>query len=155
AMTDDYPALARFYDDEYRNAGVRLVSLLQPISGASAQGMAEIRVAETLEARERMARNLLRQSLTNLSVLAVSALLLAWLAINAALRPLQRLRDEVAGRRSDDLRPISTGGLQREVVPLVEAINHFTGRLKENFERQRDFIAEASHELRTPLAALK
>lgn len=155
AMTNDYPALARFYDDEYRNADVRLVSLLQPISGASARGMAEIRVAETLEARERMARNLLQQSLLNLSVLAASALLLAWLAITAALRPLQRLREEVAGRRSDDLRPISTGGLQREVVPLVEAINHFTGRLKENFERQRDFIAEASHELRTPLAALK
>jgi len=155
ALTDDYPALARFYNAEYRTTGVRLVSLLQPISGASNQGMAEIRVAETLEARERMARNLLRQSLINLSVLAASALLLAWLAVTAALRPLQRLRLEVAERRSDDLRPIQTEGLQREVRPLVDAINHFTGRLRENFERQRDFIAEASHELRTPLAALK
>ncbi|MEH6566605.1 MAG: sensor histidine kinase N-terminal domain-containing protein [Halopseudomonas sp.] len=155
ALTDDYPALARFYNAEYRNTGVRLVSLLQPISGASNQGMAEIRVAETLEARERIARNLLRQSLINLGVLAASALLLAWLAVTAALRPLQRLRLEVAERRSDDLRPIQTEGLQREVRPLVDAINHFTGRLRENFERQRDFIAEASHELRTPLAALK
>ncbi|GAA6132150.1 sensor histidine kinase [Halopseudomonas sabulinigri] len=155
ALTEDYPALARFYNAEYRNTGVRLVSLLQPISGASNQGMAEIRVAETLEARERMARNLLRQSLINLGVLAASALLLAWLAVTAALRPLQRLRLEVAERRSDDLRPIQTAGLQREVRPLVDAINHFTGRLRENFERQRDFIAEASHELRTPLAALK
>lgn len=155
AMTDDYPALARFYDADYRNTGVRVVSLLQPISGNSSRGMAEIRVAETLEARERMARNLLRQSLINLGVLAASALLMAWLAVTAALRPLQRLRSEVAERRSDDLRPIETEGLQREVGPLVESINHFTGRLRENFERQRDFIAEASHELRTPLAALK
>lgn len=154
-MTQDYPALARFYDADYRNTGVRLVSLLQPISGSRSQGMAEIRVAETLEARERMARNLLRQSLINLGVLAASALLMAWLAVTAALRPLQRLRNEVAERRSDDLRPINTTGLQREVLPLVDSINHFTGRLRENFERQRDFIAEASHELRTPLAALK
>lgn len=154
-LTRDYPALARFYHGHYRGAGVRLVSLLQPISGGPTQGMAEIRVAETLEARDRMAHTLLRQSLTNLGLLAISALLLAWLAVSAALRPLRRLRDEVAGRASDDLRPISTDGLQREVTPLVESINHFTGRLRENFERQRDFIAEASHELRTPLAALK
>lgn len=154
-LTRDYPALARFYDSQYRGAGVRLVSLLQPISGGTLQGMAEIRVAETLEARERMARTLLRQSLTNLGLLAVGALLLAWLAVSAALRPLRRLREEVAARATDDLRPISTVGLQREVTPLVESINHFTGRLRENFERQRDFIAEASHELRTPLAALK
>lgn len=154
-MTTDYPALARFYDDRYRGAGVRVVSLLQPVSGGTLQGMAEIRVAETLEARERMAHSLLRQSLINLGLLTFSALLLSWVAINVALRPLSRLRDEVATRSNNDLRPISTDGLQSEVLPLVGAINHFTGRLKENFERQRDFIAEASHELRTPLSALK
>jgi len=154
-MTEDYPALARFYDAEYRGADVRVVSLLQAVSTNTASGMAEIRVAETRGARDQMAANLLRQSLINLGVLAVSALVLAWLAVTAALRPLQRLRNDVSERRSDDLRPIETDGLQREVRPLVYAINHFTGRLRENFERQRDFIAEASHELRTPLAALK
>src|SRR5690606_6865814 len=30
--TDDYPALARFYDGEFKGEGVRLVSLLQPVS---------------------------------------------------------------------------------------------------------------------------
>ena len=54
-LTRDYPALARFYNDQYRGAGVRLVSLMQPISGGPTPGMAEIRVAETLEARDRMA----------------------------------------------------------------------------------------------------
>lgn len=154
-MTTDYPALARFYDSQYRGAGVRVVSLLQPVSGGELRGMAEIRVAETLGAREAMARSLLNHSLLSLGVLGASALLLAWLAVNAALGPLRRVRDEVANRRSDDLRPIETAGLQQELLPLVSAINHFTGRLKTNFERQRDFIAEASHELRTPLSALK
>lgn len=155
AMTADYPALARFYDAEYRGTGVRVVSLLQPVSGGELQGMAEIRVAETLNAREGMARNLLQRSLVNLSVLSVSALLLAYLTVNAALGPLRRVKDEVANRRSDNLSPIGTDGLQREIIPLVDAINHLTGRLRENFERQRDFNAEAAHELRTPLAALK
>lgn len=153
--TLDYPALAKFYDSTYRGADVRLVSLLQPVSGGSVQGMAEIRVAETRFAREGMAHSLLRHSLLSLGLLSLSALLLSWLAVSASLAPLSRLREQVAARRSDDLRPIATDGLQREVRPLVKAINHFTGRLRENFERQRDFIAEASHELRTPLSALK
>ncbi|MEJ6655086.1 MAG: sensor histidine kinase N-terminal domain-containing protein [Pseudomonas sp.] len=155
ALTENYPALARFYDAEYRGTGVRVVSLLQPVSGGALQGMAEIRVAETLNARTGMAHHLLQRSLINLSVLSISALLLAYLTVNAALGPLRRVKDEVANRRSDDLSPISTDGLQREITPLVDAINHFTGQLRENFERQRDFIAEAAHELRTPLAALK
>ncbi|WP_193074618.1 sensor histidine kinase [Pseudomonas sp. FME51] len=154
-MTRDYPALARFYDGHYRGAEVRLVSLLQPVSIDGEHGMAEVRVAETLNAREGMARGLLHRSLINLGVLSVSALILVWLTVNAALGPLRRVKDEVTKRRSDDLSPISTEGLQREISPLVDAINHFTGQLKGNFERQRDFIAEASHELRTPLSALK
>lgn len=154
-VTRDYPALARFYDSTYRGADVRVVSLLQPVSGGTLQGMAEIRVAETRGAREGMAHSLLRHSLVSLGLLSLSALLLSWLAVNAALAPLRRLREQVAARRSDDLSPIATEGLQREVRPLVKSINHFTGRLRENFERQRDFIAEASHELRTPLSALK
>ena len=39
--TDDYPALARFYDGEYRGEGVRLVSLLQPVTEPQLNGIAE------------------------------------------------------------------------------------------------------------------
>ena len=55
--TDDYPALAKFYDGVYQGVDVRVVSLLQPVSEPSMSGMAEIRVAETEGARERMARS--------------------------------------------------------------------------------------------------
>lgn len=153
--TDDYPALARFYDGKYEGQGVRLVSLLQPVTEPGHNGMAEIRVAETQGARERMARDLLIGTLWRIGSLALAALLLVWLAISVALRPLGKLGEQVEQRQPDDLRPLPPLGVQRELMPLVASLNHFTERLRGQFERQARFIADASHELRTPLAALK
>lgn len=153
--TDDYPALARFYDGEFQGHGVRLVSLLQPVSEPEINGVAEIRVAETLSARERMARSLLVDTLWRVGLLAVAALLLVWLAVSAALRPLGKLSDAVEHRQPEDLRPLPLVATQRELRPLVASLNHFTDRLRSQFERQAQFIADAAHELRTPLAALK
>ena len=153
--TEDYPALAHFYDGEFRHQGVRVVSLLQPVSEPGLSGMAEIRVAETQGARERMARELLLGTLLRMGVLVVSALLLVWLAVSAALRPLETLRRSVASRASDDLRPLPEAGMPRELGPLIAALNQFNERLRGLFERQAQFIADAAHELRTPLAALK
>lgn len=153
--TDAYPALARFYNGEFDHVGVRLVSLLQPVSEPGMDGMAEIRVAETVGARERMARSLLLDTLWRMGLLALASLVLVWLAVTAALRPLETLRKVVATRASDDLQPLPDAGLPREVRPLVSALNQFNERLRDLFERQSQFIADAAHELRTPLAALK
>lgn len=153
--TEDYPALARFYDGLYKGQGVRVVSLLQPISELAIKGMAEIRVAETQGARERMARELLLGTVWRIGLLAVSALLLVWVAVTLALHPLETLRKAVSERASDDLRPLPDTELPREVRPLVGALNQFNDRLRTLFERQSLFIADAAHELRTPLAALK
>lgn len=153
--TEHYPALARFYDGVYRGQGVRVVSLLQPVSESTLQGMAEIRVAETQGARELMARELLLGTVWRIGLLAVSALILVWLAVSLALLPLETLRKAVAGRASDNLQPLPDADLPREVLPLVGALNQFNGRLQSLFERQSLFIADAAHELRTPLAALK
>lgn len=155
SRTDDYPALARFYDAEYRAQGVRLVSLLQPVSEPGVNGIAEIRVAETQGARERMARELLLGTLLRIGLLAGSALLLVWLAVSVALRPLDELRRSVASRSSEDLQPLPEDGMPRELRPLIMALNQFNTRLHGLFERQSAFIADAAHELRTPLAALK
>ncbi|MDU9414139.1 sensor histidine kinase [Pseudomonas sp. zfem005] len=153
--TDDYPALARFYDARYDGVDVRVVSLLRPVSEESINGMAEIRVAETEEARERLARGLLVDSLWRLAVMSLAALALVWLVVSAALRPLNQLRNAVEERQADDLRPLPVVAVQTELKPLVDALNQFTERLRGLFQRQADFIADASHELRTPLAALK
>jgi two-component system sensor histidine kinase TctE len=153
--TDDYPALAHFYDAQYRGQGVRVVSLWQPVSEPQVNGIAEIRVAETQGARERMARDLLLGTLLRIGLMSLIALGLVWLAVSATLRPLNSLRQAVAARTSDDLKPLPDTELPLELKPLVGAINQFNDRLRGLFERQSQFIADASHELRTPLAALK
>ena len=134
---------------------MRVVSLLRPVSEESINGMAEIRVAETEEARERLARGLLVDTLWRLAVMSLAALGLVWMVVSAALRPLNQLRNAVEERQADDLRPLPVVAVQTELKPLVDALNQFTERLRGLFQRQADFIADASHELRTPLAALK
>ena len=153
--TDDYPALARFYNAEYCGQNVRVVSLLKAVSEPNMNGMAEIRVAETDEARVAMARSLMADTLLRLGMLGLGALLVVWFAVSAALRPLERLRTAVEEREPDDLRPLPLVPVQRELRPLVQTLNHFTERLRWQFERQAQFIADAAHELRTPLAVLK
>jgi two-component system sensor histidine kinase TctE len=153
--TDDYPALARFYNGKYLGQDVRVVSLLKPVSEPGMNGIAEIRVAETQEARVGMARSLMADTLLRLGMLGGGALLLVWFAVSGALRPLERLRNAVEERQPDDLRALPMVEVQHELRPLVGALNHFTERLRVQFERQGQFIADAAHELRTPLAALK
>lgn len=124
--TDDYPALARFYNAIYQGQEVRVVSLLKAVSEPNMNGMAEIRVAETDEARVSMARSLAADTLLRLGMLAIGALLLVWFAVSAALRPLERLRTAVEERQPDDLRPLPLVEVQHEFGPLVRSLNHFT-----------------------------
>lgn len=153
--TDAYPALAKFYSARYQGQDVRVVSLLKAVSEPNMNGMAEIRVAETEEARVTMARGLMADTLLRLGMLGGGALLLVWFTVSAALRPLDRLRTAVEERQPDDLRSLPLVEVQHELRPLVSSLNHFTERLRLQFERQAQFIADAAHELRTPLAALK
>jgi hypothetical protein len=70
-----YAALVHFYDDEYRGVPVRMAVLLQPVAGLGGQGMATIQVAETLELRETLARQILLDTLWRQAVLV---LVIAW-----------------------------------------------------------------------------
>ena len=58
-----YAALVDFYDDQYRGQPVRVAVLLQPVADQVGQGMATIQVAETLELRRTLARQVLIDTL--------------------------------------------------------------------------------------------
>jgi two-component system OmpR family sensor kinase len=75
--------------------------------------------------------------------------------ISDTLGPLRRMRKQVAQRAASDLSPLSAAGMPEEVQPLVAELNALFARVRETFEAQQHFVADAAHELRSPLTALK
>jgi two-component system sensor histidine kinase TctE len=144
-----------YYDARYRGEPIRLVAVTQPVSLARGVQQATIVVAETLNGRAAMSRELWVGSALQQSLLIVIACLLAWLALRRVLAPLLRLSGEVEVRKPDDFRPFSVAALQAELDPLVRALNDYMMRLAAQLDAQRRFTANAAHQLRTPLTLLR
>jgi two-component system sensor histidine kinase QseC len=68
---------------------------------------------------------------------------------------MRRIADEVGQRAADRLDPVDLEIVPAEIKPLIDELNKLFLRLKQAFEREQRFSADAAHELRTPLAALK
>jgi two-component system sensor histidine kinase TctE len=83
------------------------------------------------------------------------AVALVLVGLTTELRPLMKLKDDVADREPMQLRPISVAHLPSELRPIVDAINQCIARLKLHASTQRQFIADAAHQLRTPLTLLE
>jgi len=81
-------------------------------------------------------------------------LVLVWVGIQLGLRPLRKLRDEVAERSPQDLRPIVEAGVPRELAPLAATLNRLFAALRTSVEAQKQFIANTAHQLRTPITGM-
>ena len=81
--------------------------------------------------------------------------LLIWIIIGRGLDSLERVAQEVAHREPSHLEPVNLKEVPEEIKPMLDELNKLFFRLKEGFEREKRFAADAAHELRTPLAALK
>lgn len=114
-----------------------------------------IQVAQPLELRRDLAAAAALRSLRPLLIFAPLMALLIWLLVGRALRPVQRLAQEVRLRDAGSLAPLAEHDLPSEVQPVAHAINSLLARLKLAFDSQRAFVADAAHELRSPLTALK
>jgi signal transduction histidine kinase len=79
-----------------------------------------------------------------------------WAVAGAALRPVERMRQEAdAISVSDRGRRLPIPAGRDQIARLGNTLNAMLGRLEAAFDRERRFVDDASHELRTPLAILK
>jgi two-component system sensor histidine kinase TctE len=82
-------------------------------------------------------------------------LVLVWVGIQLGLRPVKRLRDEIADRSPLDLRPIVEHSVPREIAPVVITLNRLFGMLRTSVQSQQQFIANTAHQLRTPITGMQ
>jgi len=90
-----------------------------------------------------------------LPVMALT-LLVAVATVRSVVAPFKRLSADLSavGPRLAGVH-LSEEGVPREVLPMVQAINHAIERIDEALRQQRRMTANAAHELRTPLAILR
>jgi len=144
-----------FFATRFRVEDIRAVAIAQPVVSKLADGRALVIVGTTLRGHDRLVADLWRSSILNQLVLVGLAALLALYGLRRGLAPLQGLRREVAARHPRSIGKIETARVQREVRPLVEALNDAFDRMQGFISMQRRFVANASHQMRTPLAVLK
>ncbi len=150
-----YAALVDFYDDRIRDEAIRVAVLLQPVVSQTGRGMAVVQVAETLELRRTLARQILVNTIWRQALLVAVIALVAAVVIQRGMLPVRRLSGELRARTEGDLKPISAPDTPRELLPLVDATNQVMSRLAHLLDNQKRFVRDTAHQLRTPLAVLK
>lgn len=139
------------YDGEYRGRKIRVVALQVPCAGK----ICTVRVAETTNKRNKLARNIVLSSLVPELLITLATLAIVWFGVKRGLAPLADLSAEIRSRSARDLRPIDPAHAPEEARPLVGALNQLFGQVAESSSNQQRFLANAAHQLRTPLAGLR
>jgi signal transduction histidine kinase len=85
------------------------------------------------------------------------ALIGAFIAGSRMAAPLHRVANTAEEIDAGDLSPRMSvpASASREVRVLAQAFNHMLDRLRDAFDAQQEFVADASHELRTPLTVIR
>jgi two-component system sensor histidine kinase TctE len=118
-------------------------------------GVTLITVADVRPAAEPAARYGFMSTLLWDFVQLDVTLVLVWVGIQLGLRPVNRLRDEIAERSPQDLRPIDESSVPREIAPVVVTLNRLFTTLRSSVQSQQQFIANTAHQLRTPITGLQ
>lgn len=148
------PGEVRIRDDEIRGVGIKVAYTWVKVTLPGARP-ALVQVAETLEKRSVLATEIVKGVMLPQFVILPIAVLLVWLALVQAIKPLNMLEERIRARKPDDLSPIDAQAAPLEVAPLVDSVNDLLLRLKDSIATQKRFLADAAHQLKTPLAGLR
>ena len=138
----------------YLGEEVRLVTSTRLLSNAGVPVLISVTIAQTRNGQKQTLAFISRRvSMLGFGFFAIAAILTVYSA-QSTVRPLQQLAVSVSRRGPQDLRPVAAP-VPSEMVPLVDALNKFIGRLKKSLGQSEEFIAEAAHRVRTPLATVR
>lgn len=113
-----------------------------------------VTVAESLETLAVERRQVRQSLLTTFAFIGALGVVGAMLQMSAVMRPLNRLREDVA-HRWDSGDTLDPAGYPDEVAPLVTDINTLLHRNREIVERGRRQAADLAHALKTPTSILR
>ncbi len=144
----------RFRDASMYDGAVRIAYTWIKLDIPGSQP-ALVQVAETPEKRAVLASEIVKGVMLPQFIILPLAILLVWMALIQAIKPLKQLERRIRARKPDDLSPIDVQAVPREVAPVVASINDLLMRLEVTIATQRRFLANAAHQLKTPLAGLR
>lgn len=138
-----------YSDENIHGEPWRIVTLSDPKSKLT------FMVGEHYYVRNRLAHVIMKDDIYIMLLTYPLSGFLIWIIIGRGLSSIRRVTSEVAQRAADRLDPVDLDAVPMEIKPLVDELNKLFLRLKQAFEREQRFSADAAHELRTPLAALR
>lgn len=144
----------RLRDDVYHGDDIRVAYKWLQVDLPRARPVL-VQVAETLDKRAVLATEIVKGVMLQQFIILPLAVLLVWLGLAYAIKPLNKLEERIRARKPDDLSPLDEQFIPLEVAPLVSSVNDLLQRLKKSIEHQKRFLADAAHQLKTPLAGLR
>lgn len=135
----------------YQQVNLRIASYHTEVGGEPIV----VTVGETTHRRDAVVRRL--DTVVGLSdgIQLLLVLGLCLFGITVALRPINRLRDQIMRREPQSLQPLPLEPVPGEVRPLVESLNTLLVTVRDSTLAQQHFLTNAAHQLRTPLTGLK
>ncbi len=148
------PGDVRLRDDSLKGTDIKVAYTWVKPDPANPR-LALVQVAETLEKRSVLATEIIKGVMLPQFVILPLAVLLIWLALAQAIKPLQQLEARIRARRPDDMSPLDIEEVPLEIAPMASSVNDLLMRLKDSITTQKRFLADAAHQLKTPLAGLR
>jgi two-component system sensor histidine kinase TctE len=151
---DPFFGQVRLRDDNYQGDGLRVADKWLEVDLPMGRPVL-VQVAETLDKRAVLATEIVKGVMLQQFIILPLAVLLVWLGLAYAIKPLNQLEERIRARKPDDLSPLDDRSVPQEVAPLVSSVNDLLQRLTKSIEHQKRFLADAAHQLKTPLAGLR
>lgn len=133
---------------------LRVVSYVRALYDNGTLRMVAVSVGQTMRGHQQLLDDTWQPALHRQLIMLLLAVALVMVGLTIELRPILRIKDELATREPTSLTPLRTGQLQLELRPIVEAINLYIQRLNKQVSEQKRFITDAAHQLRTPLTLI-